>query len=326
MNKLLVVYMKSRYEIYLTHLKEDPENPALKKFLEETPDGHHLLKLDEEHNRNLEKTLNALEKSGIKYDAHYRADLCEELIKHYDQVMTIGGDGTFLEAAGHIKDKTPIIAVNTAVYFDEALGKRRGSEGFYAAINPFNFDKIFPLFIAGELKATALNRLLLEYESQKVEHLVMNEVSVGPEDPHSTVRYTIRAKDFEEDQFSSGLIIATPQEAWAMSYPGGTVLPIEEKSFQAVTRANYNSRYDMELGIYKTDGIIIRHPNSIEVESKSRTATVAVDGKHKQFPFTFGTKIKVSMSDFPLNVIGFDNEQRLMYCSNLRKPIVRKIS
>jgi NAD kinase len=326
MSRLLVVYMKSRYEIYQEHLQKDPDNPALKKFLEETPDGAHLLRLDAEHNRNLEKTLNALEKAGVKYDAHYRADLCGELIKCYDQVMAVGGDGTFLEAAGHIRDNTPIIAVNTAVYFDEALGKRRGSEGFYAPIDPFNFDKTFPLFLAGKIKATALNRLLLEYESQKLEHLIMNEVSVGPEDPHSTMRYTVRTKDFEEDQFSSGLIIATPQEAWALSYPGGTVLPIEEKCFQAVTRANYNSRYDMELGVYKTDGLIIRHPNSIEVESKSRTATVAVDGKHKQFPFTFGTKIKVSVSDFPLNVFGFDNDRRLLYCSNLRKPIIKKIT
>lgn len=325
MSRILVVYMKSRYEIYLSHLKEDPENPALKKFLEETPDGAHLLRLDAEHNRNLEKTLNALEKAGVKYDAHYRADLCGELIKCYDQVMAVGGDGTFLEAAGYIRDNTPIIAVNTAVYFDDALGKRRGSEGFYAAIDPFNFDKAFPLFLAGELKATALNRLLLEYESQKLEHLVMNEVSVGPEDPHSTMRYTIRTKDFEEDQLSSGLIIATPQEAWALSYPGGTVLPVNEKVFQAVTRANYNSRYDMELGVYKTDGLVIRHPNIIEVESKSRTATVSVDGKHKQVPFTFGTKIKISLSDFPLNVLGFDNERRLLYCSNLRKPIIKKI-
>lgn len=326
MSRLLVVYMKSRYEIYHSYLAKDPNNPALKKFLEETSDGAHLLKLDEVHNRNLEKILQALEKSGIKYDAHYRADLCEELITHYDQVMTVGGDGTFLEAAGYIKNNTPIIAVNTAVYFDELLGKRRGSEGFYAAIDAFNFEKTFPLFIAGELRATSLNRLLLEYECKQTEHLVMDEVSVGPEDPHSTVRYTIRAKNFEEDQFSSGLIIATPQDSWAMSYPGGTILPIEEKSFQAVTRANYNSRYDMELGIYKTDGIVIKHPNSIEVESKSRTATIAVDGKHKQFPFTFGTKICVSISEHPLNVIGFDNERRLQYCGNTRKPIIRKIN
>ena len=154
----------------------------------------------------------------------------------------------------------------------------------------------------------------------------MNEVSVGPEDPHSTMRYTIRTKDFEEDQFSSGLIIATPQESWAMSYPGGTILPIEEKAFQAVTRANYNSRYDMDCGIYKTDGLIIKHPNSLKVESKSRTATIAVDGKHKQFPFTFGTKICISVSEYPLKVIGFDNEKRLQYCSNTRKPIIRRIN
>lgn len=326
MSKLLVVYMKSRYEIYHEHLQKNPDNPALKKFLQETPDGEHLLRLDAEHNRNLEKVLKALEKSGVKYDAHYRADLCQELIKQYDQVMAIGGDGTFLEASGHIKDKTPIIAVNTAVYFDEAIGKKRGSEGFYAAIDPFNFDKVFPLFLAGELKTTSLNRLLLEYECKQIEHLVMNEISVGPEDPHSTMRYTIRTKDFEEDQFSSGLIIATPQESWAMSYPGGTVLPIDEKLFQAVTRAGYNSRYDMERGIYKTDGLVIKHPNSLEVESKSRTATIAVDGKHKQFPFTFGTKICVSISDFPINVLGFDNERRLQYCSNLRKPMIKKIT
>lgn len=326
MSRLLVVYMKSRYEIYHEHLQKDPDNPALKKFLKETPDGEHLLRLDAEHNRNLEKTLNALEKAGIKYDAHYRADLCEELIKCYDQVMTVGGDGTFLEAADYIRDKTPIIAINTAVYCDEALGRKRGSEGFYAAIDPFNFEKAFPAFLAGEIKATALNRLLIEYESQKLDHLIMNEVSVGPEDPHSTMRYTIRTKDFEEGQLSSGLIIATPQQSWALSYPGGTVLPVNEKVFQAVTRANYNSRYDTDLGVYKTDGLVIKHPNRIEVESKSRTATVSVDGKHKQVPFTFGTKIRVSISDFPLNVLGFDNDRRLQYCSNLRKPIIKKIA
>ena len=326
MSRLLVVYMKSRYEIYRNYLKQDANNPELRQFLDETPDGERLLRIDAAHSRNLERIMHELDRSGVKYDAHYRADLSADLIKEHDQVLTIGGDGTLLEAAGYIRDDTPIIGMNSGVYWDEELGKPVGSEGYYSTLDPFNFDKKFQLFLAREIKPIKLNRLIFEYEAEKIEHLIVNDVSIGPEDPHRTVRYVIRTQGFEEAQFSSGLIIATPQESWAMSYPGASVLSIDEKVFQAVTRANYNSRYDLDKGVQKTDGLVIRNPHCIEVESKSRTATVAIDGNHKQFPFSFGTKIKVYVSDYPISIIGFDNERRLKYYTVKKEPVIREIN
>ncbi|MCK4670471.1 MAG: NAD(+)/NADH kinase [Nanoarchaeota archaeon] len=323
--KLLVVYMKSRYEIYRGFLKNDAENPALQKFLDKTPDGKHLLRLNDAHTKNLKKVLEYLKKAGIEYGAVYRAELSEELVNSYDCIMAIGGDGTFLEAAGYIRHGIPIIGINTAVYFDIESGKRRGSEGYYCAMDAFDLDEKFPLFLEGKLPVVQLNRLAVEHNGDKIKHLVMNEVSIGPGNTHKALQYKIKTNGFEEYQFSSGLLIATSQESWAMAYPGSTVLALDKKVFQAVTRANYNSRYDLDIGLHKADGIVIHDDNYIEVESKDRTATIAIDGEHKQFPFIFGDTIKVCISDYPLTVIGFGDEKRLKYYNKYRTSIVKQI-
>jgi len=218
--KLLVVFMKSRYSIYRD---KDPTNPKLKKFLDETPDGEHLLKLDKAHSENLEKLLKKLDTSKIYYDLHYRANLTEKLVRSYDCVMAVGGDGTFLEAAGYIKDNTPIIGFNSGVYYDTKLKMKRGSEGAYCAIDAFNFDEKINLFLEDKLSILSFNRLNVEYNDKKLDHLVLNDGSVG-KDVHGTVLYAIKTKDFEETQMSSILVIATPNGEWAVTSKGGSAL------------------------------------------------------------------------------------------------------
>ncbi len=324
MKNLLVVYMKSRYEIYQDYLVVD-KNQKLQKFLKQSAEGEHLQQLHNAHNELLKKIIHLLGQKNISYNLCYRADLRQDLFSFYDCVMAVGGDGTFLETASYIKNETPIIGVNSAIYYDEKLGKRRGSEGAYTAMDPFDFEEKFNLFLEGKLQTTCLDRLVVEYNAQRLDHLVLNEVSVGPSNPHRAMNYIIRTPDFEEEQTSSGLIIATAQTPWPLAYPGGSVLQFDKKMFQAVTRANYNSRHNLDKGEQKRDGIIIKHPNWIEVESKDRTATIALDGEHRQFPFSFGDKIKVYLSSTPLNVLGFNTERQSKYYNVKRQPMIRII-
>lgn len=319
---LLVVYMKSRYDIYKSHIAVNGQDlEAINKI----PDKEHLKNIHAAHMQTLEKILKALKVNNIRYDLIYRADLVKGLFNLYDCVMAVGGDGTFLEAADYIKNDIPIVSVNSGVYYDKTLDMRRGSEGAYAAMDAFNLEEKLPLFLEGKLPVTHLERLAVEYNGELLDHLVLNEVSIGPDNPHRSMSYTIKTKDFEESQTSSGLIITAARAPWPLSYPGGSVLPLGEKSFQAVTRANYNSRYHLEKNMQKTDGIILKYPNSIEVESKDRTAAISLDGEHKQYSFGFGTKIKVCLSDKPLRVVGFDTEKNIKYYNVKREPLIRKI-
>ncbi len=311
---LLVVYMKSRYDIYI---REGMET------LDKNPEKNHLKNVHEAHTKTLEKIIELLNRNRIAYDLFYRSELAKTPLSMYNCVITVGGDGTLLETADYLKNGTPIVMVNSGVYYDEEQKMRRGSEGAFAAMDAFDIEEKFPLFLEGKLPATMLNRLAVEYNGRVLDHLVLNEVSVGPNNPHKSMQYIIRTKGFEEKQTSSGLIISLPGNPLPLQFPGGSVLHPEEKVFQAVTKANYNSRYHLENGIQKTDGIILKHPNWIEVESMDRTATIALDGEHKQYPFSFGTKIRVYLSDCPLKIIGFNGGQRDGYYNTKRNPVIK---
>lgn len=321
MKRLLVVYMKSRYDIYKAHLAVSCEKTDV---LDKNPEKEHLKKVHDAHAKTLEKIIDLLNKNQVAYDLCYRAELAKNPPTAYDCVVTVGGDGTLLEAADYLKNSTPVMMVNSGVYYDEEQKTKRGSEGSFAAMDALDIDEKFPLFLEQKLPMATLNRLAIEYNG-KVLHLILNEVSIGPSNPHKTTQYIIRTNGFEEKQRSSGLIIAVAGNPWPLQFPGGTVLDPEENAFQAVTRANYNSRYHLEKGFQKTDGLIIKHPNRIEVESMDRTATIALDGEHKQYPFSFGTKIRVYLSESPLKIIGFNSSQRDKYYNTKRKPVIRTI-
>lgn len=293
--KILIVYKTPVLEIYKKKNKE-----LEKLILEEGLDVKDLeaeLKEDKEAREVVQKALG--KEKDVKVDWKYRGELSKKIIKKYDLVMTFGGDGTLMEASHYIGNK-PVFGINSDYRADAD-----SSEGFFLASNKYDFPEKYNLLQEGKLKEYKFNRLQLELNGKKLEELVLNDVLVVHKHPAATSRMILKEGKLEEFQKSSGTIIATAASNWAIK-AGGKALPIIGKKFQYVTRELYIGRLNpdpkMETGITK----------NLEVFSKMREGMLYIDGKHIEYPFGLGKKLKVYPAK-PLRIIGFDEEKREKY-------------
>ena len=144
----------------------------------------------------------------------------QEIGKHADLVIAIGGDGTLLYAAGLVaRDKVPLLGVN------------RGRLGFLTDVMPQNMFPCIDAALEGRLQADERPLLAarLSYASGKVaEALALNDVVMQK-------LVTGRMLDFEtyvdgtyvNTHAGDGIVIATPtgSTAYALSCGGPIIEP-----------------------------------------------------------------------------------------------------
>src|SRR3989338_7345524 len=99
--RVLVVYKKDAYLLYL----QEQRDPRLVRLLSrQDPDVLDVQRAHAVHEEAMEMILHALRRSRIPFDLAYRATL--RVRRRYDLVVSVGGDGTFLQAA-HAVGSTP---------------------------------------------------------------------------------------------------------------------------------------------------------------------------------------------------------------------------
>lgn len=299
--KILIVYKKPLLEIY------ENKSDDLAKLVEEGMDVKDLeaeLREDRETRDVVKKALENYK--DVKVDWKYRAELSKKLVSKYDLIITLGGDGTLMEASHYIKDK-PIFGVNSDYRPDSD-----SSEGFFLAANKHNFLEKYEKLQKGKLKTYKFNRLQLELNGKKLEELVLNDALIIHKHPAATSRMIVKDKGVEEFQKTDGMIIATAASNWAISY-GGQVLPITSKKISYVTKGLYIGRLNpnpkLKTGITK----------KLEVFSKMREGMIYTDGKHIEYPFGLGAKLKVYPAK-PLRITGFNEENRRQYYTKDKPP------
>ncbi len=105
--KILVVYKKSTFEIY----QSSKDRFVMEFIRKKTKDVEAMKQSDNIQKHSLDKIISVVDKSGINYDIMYRADLTE--INNKDLVISVGGDGTFLEVSHYIRNGIPVLGVNS---------------------------------------------------------------------------------------------------------------------------------------------------------------------------------------------------------------------
>ncbi len=105
--RALVVYKKSYYELY-GYTQRAGRFAALQGHRQAIIEA--MQRSHEENQRTLVAVQAAFEAVGMPYDCLYRGELTS--VAGYDLVLSVGGDGTFLEVARHAPD-LPILGVNS---------------------------------------------------------------------------------------------------------------------------------------------------------------------------------------------------------------------
>lgn len=276
LSRVLIVYKKTTLQLQAFEYKE----PRFLKLLEE---GHaSVAKVKTAHEQHVD-TLTTIESElkshGVQYDTCHRADLAEKA-GNCDLLITVGGDGTFLDAS-HLLRHVPILGVNSAP---------GTSFGHFAIANRANFASIFQAILAGELGPERLMRLELFLNGKALPELVLNEVLVAHSNPAGTSRYIVKIDGKEEEQRSSGIWIGPPPgSTGAIKSSGGEVLNITDQRYQYVVREAW-TKPGQQFQFNK--GKLSRLQEMLII-SQMRTGALFIDGQHIEYPFPLGEELTV---------------------------------
>jgi len=284
-HKILVLYKRSAYESYLDArrvLGLKGQNLILEKELKYFKEAYL------EHYTSLRFVLKTLKSAGLSYVKRYRGQKID--YRPFDFIITVGGDGTFLEAARNIENQI-ILGVNSAPQY---------SVGRYCAANPSNFHFVLEKILEGKMKLRHFYRLSMKLHNQKKTIFALNDVLICHPNPATLSRYYLKIDGQEEEQRGSGLWIATASgSTGAIRSAGGKVMSKYDEKIQYQPRELYYFKDKR----YRLKGGILSAGKKIDVISLMHEGRIYADGDHINFPFPYGAKIRIQHSLKPITTI-----------------------
>lgn len=285
--RVLVIYKKSTYQRYVG--RAQARLKALIAHGDVSVEG--LLHEHEVHQETLRRAKKALRELGARAVLRYRPEPMPEE-GSWDMIVTLGGDGTLLWASHLASSSTPMLAINSAP---------DTSVGYFCAGDGHNVDEVLAAALEGTLKSSRLARMRVDVGDEIVSTRVLNDALYCHESPAATSRYIIRHGDQQERQMSSG-VWAGPAagSTAAILSAGGKVLPIGSQKIQFVVREPYrgvNNKYRMIKGMVSPGEVL-------EIASRMTMGRIFLDGTQKVYPVGIGDRIRMTLSDEPLTILG----------------------
>lgn len=284
--KVLIVYKKSSYE---SHVIDERDSNYLRLLREHSAAIRKSKNTHDIHMETLETIKSHLR--DLKIPFHVRLRYALEHTDGYDLVVTIGGDGTFLDTSHYLHAKSVILGINSVP---------KESVGYYCRATADTFLEKMYDFARGKAKIRNLYRLRVIIDGKKQEPLALNDILFANQNPAGTTRYVLKVRNFSEEQKSSGLWISpAPGSTAATKSAGGRVLPISSKKFQYVVREPYappSRRYRLLKGVLKPH-------EKLEILSVMDEASLYLDGPHCHLPVQRGSSIIIKNADDPIRAI-----------------------
>lgn len=220
-----------------------------------------------------------------------------------DFAISMGGDGTFLEAASRVRDKKiPILGVNM------------GRLGFLADVSPNEITEAIEDIYAETYKIDERSVIQVEYEGKPLEGypFALNEVAVLKRDNSSMICIRVKVDGESLATYQAdGLIVNTPtgSTGYALSVGGPVVVP-QSGTFGITPVASHslNAR-----PIMLRDNVTL----SLAVESRNHNFLVAIDGRSEAC--TEATRLILHRADYDILVLQRKNHS---FYSTLREKLM----
>lgn len=211
----------------------------------------------------------------------------ENPLQNVDYVLSIGGDGTFLESITHVKDKQiPILGINAGrLGFLATTPKQRIKEDIHHLING-NF----------EIENRSLIHLDSDLDIFEGLNFGLNEFCIQKRDSSSMVLvHTFIDEEYLNSYWSDGLIVATPtgSTAYALSC-GGPVLVPSANNFviTPISAHNLNVR-----PLVVSDSCKL----SFKIEGRSKNFLVSLDSRSKSV--SANVSLSIRKEDFSIKLV-----------------------
>lgn len=278
--KVLIFTKRSAYQAYFQEYQGLP----IQKLLRSGDKGLlHIRRTHSAHYETLRHVKKTLKAHKLPFEVRFRGQKFDA--RRYDLVITVGGDGTFLEASQGIRDGL-ILGVNS---------DPNHSVGNFTVSDRERFAKNVESFLLGKYFVEKLNRLEARVGDKLLPIPALNEILVSHASPAAMSHYVLKVGSVSERQRSSGVWISTAVGSTAAARSaGGKVLPKHSRSIQYVPR----ELFDGHGVCYKLKGGILTPGRSVTVISQMQEGMIYMDGSHHSFAFRYGQELKVSCGPF----------------------------
>lgn len=245
-----------------------------------------------------------IERAVAYLESHHATPLVEpENIEGVDYVISMGGDGTFLEAANKVGEREiPILGVNM------------GRLGFLADVLPSEIETTLDHVLRGDHIIEDHTVIKLETNGETVEcnPFALNDIAVLKRDSASMI--SIRAYvngDFLVNYQADGLIIATPTGSTAYSLSNGGPIIVPQSGSLCITPVAPHSLNIRPIVINDTSVI------ELEVCSRSHNFLVAVDGRSMKMAEE--TRLTICKAPYTIKLIKLKSQR---YFSTLHEKLM----
>lgn len=280
---VLLVFKKSKLQLYT----RDRKNAHIQALIDAGDASVQQLEAAHAaHHATLGEVRRVLKGAGVPLTTVYRAGLSRVDTRGM-LVVTVGGDGTVLDASHAVKDAV-ILGVNS----DPSR-----STGSLCAADKASFAETFAQVWDGRWPASAIPRLRVDVDGV-VHPPVLNDVLIADRNPAAMSQYFITHGGHTEKHRNSGLWLAAPAgSSAAIASAGAPVVPLETEGVQYRAREPYLAA-DAKLlsGTAALDA-------GFTVVSKMRQGRLYVDGPHLQVKFPLGATARIDGRAPPLALI-----------------------
>lgn len=288
-SRVLVVYKKSAFRLHVLERKDcrliallGRRHPALLDMRQ----AHDV------HETTLRHVITFLERLPVRVTTAYRERLSR--IRGFDLVVSVGGDGTFLQVSHFITDRTPVLGINSDPHRSEAAFAATG-----------DLASLLRRAVTGDLPQRRLRRLQVTLDRRRLSPLALNDVLITHDNPATMSRYRLQIGREAEDQKSSGLWVATAAgSSSAILAAGGRRLPWTSTSFQYRARELYEGR----LARYRLTGGVLASSRFVAITWLMREGTLFIDGPHVRYPLAFGDRLAIAPAACPLYALGAERQ------------------
>ena len=220
-----------------------------------------------------------------------------------DFVLSIGGDGSFIDAANLIGDlNIPLVGINT------------GRIGFLSAIKKDNYEACIRMLL--EKQYTLESRSLLHIEGSEPlsldTHFVVNDVTIRATDSDSINAITVATDGQHINTYwADGLIVATPTGSTAYSMScGGPILHPQTDVVVLTPIASHS---------LSVRPLVIPATQTLEIAVSGRGGKYSLCVDTQRLILSDNVTLRISKEKFAIQTVLFDNSN---FYSTIREKLL----
>lgn len=282
--KILLLYKTSTYAYYFYSSRGQAQGgagvPRLKNI-------SRFKKTHLKHYRTLAAVEAYLKERNVRYSRSRRGRKID--FSAYDVVITVGGDGTFLEAARSCTHQA-ILGINSDPEW---------SVGRFCIANDVTFPEILEVVIHKKYKTWSINRLKFQIKGRPETVNVLNDVLISHSNPAAMSRYFIAINRQKEEQRSSGVWVSTAAgSTGAIRSANGKILPFFSDRWQYMPRELYGHYRNSSF-----QGGVLSSKQKLNLTSLMTKGVAYIDGCHLMYSLQMGDEVVLRKSNRPLKMV-----------------------